>query len=677
MMRKDKKLSINLFYQDIQKNRDELCVKNFLSLLDNFTRIISYSVEQILTQNLLDVDIPIIITAQNGELLFSNNTANSLFGLTAGKTQNTFTKKIKFTDHGGKELTSDQLPFLRAFNEKQSVTEHKLKFTDSNGNSYWFKSNSIYISSVNKESEKVVTTFWDITDKMQVEDWFKETAQNIGSVLYSANADGTIYNYISDAASRIFGYNIDDIQSSRIFLIRKISPEYLPLFKNFIKKLQSGENAVVEYKIKDGRGNFLFVRHTGFPIIENQKIVRIVGSITNVTDEIEYRNKLEKSEERFRLLIETAEDLIFTLDSNGYFVTVNTLGARTLGYTPEELVGKHFLEFVDEDNKSNIAIAFQEILNREAMTSFKVRFIDKFEEILTFEINARNLKSNNETIGLIGLGRNISERIKNESKLKELNAKLIEANRMISIEQDRSRQQITVLEELNKLKNEFISNISHELRTPLASIVGFAETIVTDKDLPREMVEEFSGIILSEGKRLARLINDILDFSKLETDKNALEKSNFDIIVLLNELVDKWNKVAEDEGLTFSSEIPESEIIINADKERIHKAINNLLSNAVKFTNKGGRITLMARDFLKEVEIIISDTGVGIPKGDIPKLFQKFSKVGKTSTQIPGAGFGLTTVKQIVDLHEGLIKVSSELNKGSTFIIKLPKSSRR
>ncbi|KUG26779.1 two-component hybrid sensor and regulator [hydrocarbon metagenome] len=146
---------------------------------------------------------------------------------------------------------------------------------------------------------------------------------------------------------------------------------------------------------------------------------------------------------------------------------------------------------------------------------------------------------------------------------------------------------------------------------------------------------------------------------------------------MLNELVDKWKKIAEDEGLTFSSEIPESEIIINADKERIHKAINNLLSNAVKFTNKGGRITLMARDFLKEVEIIISDTGVGIPKGDIPKLFQKFSKVGKTSTQIPGAGFGLTTVKQIVDLHEGLIKVSSELNKGSTFIIKLPKSSRR
>jgi PAS domain S-box-containing protein len=429
--------------------------------------------------------------------------------------------------------------------------------------------------------------------------------------------------------------------------------------------------------MRDKHGNDIFVRHTGFPIKEDGKIVRIVGAITNVTDEIEYRNQLEKSEERFRLLVDTAEDFIFTLNSNGYFITVNNRGARTLGYSSDEIIGKHFLEFVDEDNKADIAIVFQEILAQTELTSFEVRFVDKFEKTLTFEINARSLKTNGEITGLIGIGRDISDRIKNEKKLKDLNAKLIEANRMISIEQDRAKQQITVLEELNGLKNEFISNVSHELRTPLASIVGFAETIVSDDDLPQDMVKEFSGIILSEGKRLARLINDILDFSNLETNKDALEKSEFDIILVLNELVDKWGKTAEEKGITFSAEIPEAQITINADKERVSNAIINLLSNAVKFTNKGGRVTLMARDFLKEVEIIVSDTGIGIPKKNISKLFQKFSKVGRTGTQIPGAGFGLAMVKQIVDLHDGLVKVSSELNKGSTFIIKLPKSSRR
>lgn len=621
----------------------------------------------------METDIPLIITGSNGDLLFANNLAQSIFYIKTEEDREKFKKNIVFYNENEK-LAFENLPFMIASKEKKAISNSKVKFRQKDESTVWFNANCIYIKD---DEEKVITTFWDITDTKQLENWFTETAQNIGSVLYSTDSEGTKYNFVSDAAFRIFGYSGKEILSSRVKLIRKIYPEYIPEFKKFIAKLQKGNNAVIEYKMKDKKGNDLFVRHTGFPVKEKDKIVRIVGSITNVTDEIEYRNKLEKSEERFRLLIETAEDFIFTLNSNGYFVTVNTRGARTLGYSPDEIIGKHFFEFVDEDNKADIAVVFQEILAQTELTSFEVKLVDKFEKTLTFEINARNLKNNGEITGLIGLGRDVSYRIKNENKLKDLNAKLIEANRMISIEQDRAKQQISVLEELNRMKNEFISNVSHELRTPLASIVGFAETIVSDEDLPQEMVKEFSDIILSEGKRLAHLINDILDFSNLETNKEALEKSEFDIILVLNELADKWKKTAEDEDLTFSAEIPEAQITINADKERVSNAITNLLSNAVKFTSKGGRVSLMARDFLKEVEIIVSDTGVGIPKEDIPKLFQKFSKVGRTGTQIPGAGFGLAVVKQIVDLHEGLVKVSSELNKGSTFIIKLPKSSRR
>lgn len=626
---------------------------------------------------LSEVDIPLIATDKDVKLIFANDYALELFSLKLGKSSKPFHKSIKFYREGNVEIDQEQLPFITAIKNKSSVSNYKLKHSDLNGTVRWFNANSLYISAIDKQPEFVLTSFWDITQTKQIEDWFTETTHNIGSVLYSSDADGKKYNFISDVAYRMFGYTSEDIVSNRINLIRKIDPDYISRFKEFIKKLRNGEDAIIEYKMHDKNDKPMFVRHTGFPIKENNEIVRIVGTITNVTDEFEYRNKLEKSEERFRLLIETAEDLIFTLNSYGYFVTVNSRGARTLGYTPDEIVGKHFLEFVDETNKADIAISFQHILNQEELTSFEVRLVDKFENILTFDINARNIKSDDEIKGLIGIGRDVTDRIKNENKLKDLNSKLIEANRMISIEQDRAKQQITVLEELNRLKNEFVSNVSHELRTPLASIVGFAETIVSDEDLPREMVEEFSNVILSEGKRLARLINDILDFSKLETESDVLEKSDFDIILVLNELKEKWSKTAEQEGITFSTEIPDAQIIINADKERINKAITNLLSNAVKFTNKGGRVTLMARDFLKEVEIIISDTGVGIKKEDIPKLFQKFSKVGRTGMQIPGAGFGLAAVKQIIDLHEGLVKATSELNKGSTFIIKLPKRSRR
>ncbi len=629
--------------------------------------------ENILLNSLESVDIPLVITNSDGELLFYNVSAGERFEISDESEKKNFLKNVRFIKDSGIEIEKDKLPFMIAASEKKSISGSKLKFINSEGEETWFSINSIFLGSHNNESQKIVTTFWDITQTIQIENWFHETAENISSVLYSTDAAGTQYNFVSNAALRIFGYSQDDIISNRVSLIRKIHPDYLRKFKSFVKTLREGKKAIVEYKFFNSNEQELVVRHSGYPVKENGKIVRIVGSITNITDEVEYRTQLEKSEERFRVLIETAEDLIFTLNSNGYFVTVNTRGARTLGYTSDELIGKHFLDFVQDDNKADIAIAFQQILNQEDMTSFEVKLIDKYENILTFEVNARNLKTDDEISGLIGIGRDITDRIKNESKLKDLNAKLIEANRVITIEKDRAKQQITVLEELNRLKNEFVSNVSHELRTPLASIVGFAETIATDRDLSRGMIEEFSEVILTEGKRLAKLINDILDFSKLETDKAALEKTKFDIILVLKELTEKWLKAAEEKDLTFYTEIPNAEIRIEADKERIKRAINNLLSNAVKFTNKGGRVSLLVRDFLKEVEIIVSDTGIGIPQNDLPRLFQKFSKVGRTGTQIPGAGFGLAAVKQIVDLHNGFVKAESELNKGSSFIIKLPK----
>lgn len=629
--------------------------------------------DKILSDSLKEVEIPLVITNPEGRLLFFNNAAENLFDLNSSLLNKNFSEAVEFQKDTGEIVKNNNLPFIIAGKKKRSLSGVKLKYVDCDQNACWFNLNIIYLHSTKDDSEKIVTSFWDITKEIQIENWFHETAENIGSVLYSTDVNGTTYNFVSDAALKIFGYRKDDILESRVSLIRKIHRSDLPKFRKFLQKLREGKEASVEYKFYDVKNKELYVRHTGYPVKENGKIVRIVGSISNVTDEIEYRHKLEKSEERFRILIETAHDLIFTLNSYGYFVSINTNGARNLGYTPDELIGKHFLDFVDEENKADIAVAFQQILNQEDITSFKVRLIDKFQNIMTYEINARNLKTDEEISGLIGIGRDITEHITNANKLKDLNAKLIEANRVITIEKDRAKQQITVLEELNRLKNEFVSNVSHELRTPLASIVGFAETIATDKDLPREMVEEFSEVILTEGKRLARLINDILDFSKLETDSDALEKTNFNIILVLKELAEKWKKTAEEEELSFYTEIPDAEIVIEADKERLTKSINNLLSNAVKFTNKGGRISLLARDFLKEVEIIVSDTGIGIPKDDIPKLFQKFSKVGRTGTQIPGAGFGLAAVKQIVDLHGGLVKVKSELDKGSTFIIKLPK----
>ena len=507
----------------------------------------------------------------------------------------------------------------------------------------------------------------------QSDNVFNEIAGSILPVLYSIDSENLQYLYISEAVRGLFGYSPEDIYKNKFLISRSIEKEHINDFNTFLDRLRGGEYSVVEYKMKDRFGKEHWIKHTGTPIFKNGEIKHLAGMIEDITEEKSTETKYNRTEERFRLLIDTADDLIFILNGFGYFSMVNKNGAHALGYSPEEMTGRHFLEFIDKNDEPKIAEAFNQILSSENVTTFEANFLDRYDKEVTFEIHAKPLVTDGEVSGMISLGRNITNRKIDDLKIRELNTKLIEANRIISIERERAKHKIGVLEELNKLKGEFISNISHELRTPLASIVGFAETITSDSDLPKEMVKEFSGIILSEGKRLAKLINDVLDFSKLEEGEEELKLEPFNLIFMIREVLSTFEEQITEKKLTLTKEFSSDELKIIGDKNRLSHALTNLVSNSIKFTNSGGRISVIATDYGKEVEIAVSDTGVGIPDKDLPRLFQKFSKIQRPGAPVMGTGFGLVSVKQIVDLHKGFIRVTSQENKGTTFIIRLPK----
>ena len=402
----------------------------------------------------------------------------------------------------------------------------------------------------------------------------------------------------------------------------------------------------------------------------------LTDSISEILSLDEENNKnLLANKSHFHLLTEASGEFIFTLNEEGSLTFINKYGCETLKYSSDEIIGKHFFELITDGYKSKVAEAFQNIIKEKKTISFDAEIIPKVSIEVLFNIRLTPILENGTMVQLLGVASNISAENKERTRSTKLLEKLKEANRINSIERDRAKQQISILSELNDLKNEFISNVSHELRTPLASIIGFSETIVDDKDLTVERAKEFTDVILTESKRLAKLINDVLDFSELENEKQQLEKSSVNIIEILKESKEKISGECLDKSITLTSNLPESEIIIFADKNRISKAINYLLSNALKFTNNNGRITLRAQEFLKEVEIVVSDTGVGISEQKLPLLFDKFSKVKRVGNNLPGAGFGLVTVKQIIDLHKGLIRVKSEVDKGTSFVIKLPKYS--
>jgi PAS domain S-box-containing protein len=386
-------------------------------------------------------------------------------------------------------------------------------------------------------------------------------------------------------------------------------------------------------------------------------------------------SKIGDWKELFLGLFNVAHDLILILDQEGNIVSINQYGAGSLDYSTNELIGKHFLELIDTNYSSLVSSSITLAL-KSGSAFFEASLINKFEKLNKFQFSIKTVNDKNRIIGLLGVGKNVTKLRNFENQLNELKPKLIEAERLINLERARSSNQKMMLEELNRMKGEFVSNISHELRTPLASIVGFSETIASDPNMPSEMQQEFNLIILNEGKRLAKLINDVLDLSRMETGRIALNKSRTNISKILYDVMEKNQKIAESKNLIINSDIPPDEIILEADEERLFQAFDAIMNNSIKFTNEGGRIKIILNNLFREVEIVISDTGIGIPEKDLPYIFQKFYRVNRQDSEISGAGMGLVFVKQIVDLHKGLINIQSEPNKGTSVVIKLLKNNR-
>ena len=465
---------------------------------------------------------------------------------------------------------------------------------------------------------------------------------------------------------------LDTLNSSKIKdaeEIGKLISTVLKFPSSICQSLISGEQKFFIYSASRNQNKFAHIEKS--IQLEILKVFELINNYQN----IEGKDILGKND-NFHLFAEASNELIFKLNDQGSFNYINQYGTNILRYDKEEIIGKHFYEFISDDYKYKTGEAFQEIISKKISSKFETEILPKVGLELLFQIKLIPLYRDENLCGLLGVGENISEKSAEKNKNNELVSQLKEAKRINAIERDRAKQQISILNELNNLKNEFISNVSHELRTPLASIIGFSETILEDKNLTLERAREFNEIILDESKRLAKLISDVIDFSELENERQRLKKHTINLIEILNELALQFNKECSQKKITLSTSIPDSEVMIYADPERMQKALSYIISNAIKFTNENGRITIMAQEFLKEVEVVITDTGVGISEQKLPILFDKFSKVNRAGKiNLPGAGFGLVTVKQIIDLHKGLIRVKSEVDKGTSFIIRLPKYS--
>ncbi|WP_242824132.1 sensor histidine kinase [[Clostridium] dakarense] len=233
--------------------------------------------------------------------------------------------------------------------------------------------------------------------------------------------------------------------------------------------------------------------------------------------------------------------------------------------------------------------------------------------------------------------------------------------------------------EKEKFKNSYFVNLSHELRTPINVIMSTVQLINTfnkDKTMTNQKSERYMNIISKNCNSLLNIINDIIDSSKIETGQYKINKNDTEIVYLVEEAALNMSKFIEDKGLSLVIDPDMEEQIIYCDEIEIERCIVNLLGNAVKFTPEGGKINIYIKEINNSIEITVEDTGIGISKEDQEFIFKKFSQVeGTGATKASSSGIGLALVKHVVELHGGYVRLESELNKGSRFIIGLPNVS--
>lgn len=234
---------------------------------------------------------------------------------------------------------------------------------------------------------------------------------------------------------------------------------------------------------------------------------------------------------------------------------------------------------------------------------------------------------------------------------------------------------VTREKEIAKAKSDFVSKVAHELRTPLSSIKAYVEMLVDGEATDEKTLREYYEIIQSSSERLSRLIDNMLNISRIESGTVRVNKEPVSMAVVVKEAADVARPQAEAKQIKLDVELTPVFYQVLADRDMIYQAVLNLLSNAVKYTPEGGSVTVKMSVMEQErtVTISVSDTGVGIPEQDLPRLFEKFFRVEANSKMAKGTGLGLNLVKHLVEtVHGGRMGVTSKVGTGSSFSMTLP-----
>ena len=367
---------------------------------------------------------------------------------------------------------------------------------------------------------------------------------------------------------------------------------------------------------------------------------------------------------------------IITTDSDLNVVEWNHWMEEHTGKPAATVIGKNLLELFPElierrlDRQYKWALEGQVRVLSQALHSFLIEMppvssAEGFPEMQQ-AVRISPLTHDGQVIGTLSVIEDVTERVAREAELQaqvELRSRLLASEKLARGEAERA----------NRLKDEFLATISHELRNPLNAIMGWAHMLQRG-NLTTPNIERAVDTIYRNAKSQAQLVADLLDVSRIISGKLRLDVRQVDLVTIVSAAIDSIRPAADAKSIHLQTILDTAAGPISGDADRLQQIVWNLLSNAVKFTPKGGKIQIKLQRVDSHVEIVVSDSGVGISKEFLPYVFDRFRQADASTTRIHGGlGLGLSIVHQLVDLHGGSVSVRSEgEGKGATFTISLP-----
>lgn len=400
----------------------------------------------------------------------------------------------------------------------------------------------------------------------------------------------------------------------------------------FTKPIEAATNTAIEL----AKGNFR-ARTYENPTDETKMLSTSINILARNLQEME--NSSEMQQDRLSTLIENIGSGVLLIDSKGYITLMNKTYKQLFNVSPTQFLYRLYYEALPF---KDVILLIEEIFMTEKSIK-KQMFLSLQIERKHFEVYGAPIIGNtDEWKGIVLVFHDISE-----------------------------------LKKLEQMRKDFVANVSHELRTPVTSIKGFSETLL-DGDLKNEKtIRDFLTIILNESDRLQTLIQELLELSKIEKSEFKISITKLDLNNLLSETCSIFEQKANKRGIKFHLEEAKQPVIIEGDPYRLKQVFINLISNAINYTQTGGKVEVIVSENDRFVSVEVKDTGIGIEKKEIPRIFERFYRVNRDrSRNSGGTGLGLAIVKHLVEAHKGLLQVISEPGKGTSFIVKLKKRRR-